>query len=61
MARMIDIVSPIDGSVYASRQILSAATAEAAVARARAAQPGWAARALEERTALVLRASEILG
>lgn len=61
MARMIDIVSPIDGSVYASRPLLSGAAAADAVARARAAQPGWAARPLEERIALVLRASEILG
>ena len=61
MPGMVDIVSPIDGSVYASRPVLSGAAAAEAVARARAAQPAWAARPLEERIALVLRASAILG
>ena len=50
---MIRCISPIDGSVYAERPVLSAQDAQAAVARARTAQPAWAARPLAERIALV--------
>ena len=53
MSKIIQCISPVDGRVYAERQSLSAVDAEAAAARARAAQPGWAARPLEERIALV--------
>ncbi|SFM36084.1 aldehyde dehydrogenase family protein [Shimia aestuarii] len=49
----IRCISPIDGSVYAERETLSAQEARAAVARATAAQVGWAARPLSERVALV--------
>ena len=45
--------SPIDGSLYAERAALPPEAAQDAVARARAAQPAWAARPLEERIALV--------
>ena len=51
---MIQCISPIDGSVYAERPVLSADAAKEAVARAKAAQAGWAARPLEDRIALVL-------
>jgi acyl-CoA reductase-like NAD-dependent aldehyde dehydrogenase len=51
--KAIQLISPVDGSVYAERMPLSADAAKAAVARARAAQKGWAARPLEERIALV--------
>ncbi len=51
---MIRCVSPIDGSVYAERPVLSAAAGFEAVARARAAQADWAARPLAERVDLVL-------
>ena len=50
---MIRCISPIDGSVYAERPVLSAQDAQAAVARGRTAQPAWAARPLAERIALV--------
>ncbi|MEM9583728.1 MAG: aldehyde dehydrogenase family protein [Pseudomonadota bacterium] len=50
---MITCISPIDGSVYATRETLSAPAARAAVARAKAAQTAWAARPLQERIALV--------
>ena len=50
---MIRCVSPIDGSIFAERPTLSAEAATAAVARANAAQPEWAARPLQERIALV--------
>jgi acyl-CoA reductase-like NAD-dependent aldehyde dehydrogenase len=49
----IQLITPVDGSVYAERTPLSAAAAEAVVARARGAQKGWAARPLAERIALV--------
>ena len=50
---MIQLISPVDGRVYAERQPLTAEAAGAAVARARAAQKAWAARPLSERIALV--------
>ena len=53
MTTTLKCISPIDGSVYAERPVLSLAEAEAAVARARAAQAEWAARPLAERVALV--------
>ncbi len=46
-------ISPIDGSVFATREALDLAAAEAACAAAKAAQRPWAARPLEERVALV--------
>ena len=49
----IKCVSPIDGSVYSTRETLSRAEANAAVARAKAAQTEWAARPLADRIALV--------
>lgn len=49
----IQLISPVDGSVYAERTPLSQDAAKAAVARAKAAQKGWAARPLQERIALV--------
>ena len=51
---MIRCISPIDGSVYAERPVLSAEDAHSAVARLQAAQKDWAARPLAERIALVL-------
>ena len=49
----IRCISPIDGSVYATREVLTQAEARAAVARARSAQSDWAKRPLSERIALV--------
>ncbi|MBZ4021885.1 aldehyde dehydrogenase [Rhodobacter sp. TJ_12] len=53
MTKMIQCISPVDGRVYAERPALSLPDAEEMAARARAAQPAWAARPLEERIALV--------
>lgn len=50
---MLRCISPIDGSVFAEREPLSAAAASDAVRRARAAQKNWAKRPLSERIALV--------
>ena len=49
----IQCISPIDGSIYATRETLSRADADAAVARAKTAQVEWAKRPLSERIALV--------
>ncbi len=51
--RPIQLISPVDGSVYAERTPLTHDAAVAAVARAKAAQKAWAARPLAERVALV--------
>ncbi|GGW31263.1 aldehyde dehydrogenase [Gemmobacter lanyuensis] len=49
----IQLISPVDGSVWLERTPLSQDAAFAAAARAKAAQKGWAARPLDERIALV--------
>lgn len=49
----IQLISPVDGSVYAERMPLTPDAAQAAVARARTAQKDWAARPLADRIALV--------
>jgi acyl-CoA reductase-like NAD-dependent aldehyde dehydrogenase len=53
MTKMIQCISPVDGQIYAERPALSLSDAQAMAARARAAQPAWAARPLAERVALV--------
>lgn len=49
----IQCISPIDGSVFATRETLTRAQAEDVVAGAKAAQAAWASRPLAERIALV--------
>ena len=58
---MIRCISPIDGSVVAERDALTFAEAQAAVARARAAQADWAARPLKDRADLVRAAVAQIG
>ncbi len=53
MTKTIRLISPADGEVYAERTPLTGAEARASVARARAAQPAWAALPLSERIARV--------
>ena len=53
MTKLIQCISPVDGRVYAERPALSLPDAQAAVARAKAARPAWAARPLAERITLV--------
>ncbi len=53
MTKMIQCISPVDGRVYAERPPLSPEAAASVVARAKAAQPAWAARTLDERIRLV--------
>ncbi len=54
-------ISPIDGSVVAERETLSADAAREAVARAKDAQAAWAARPLRERVDLVLAGVAAVG
>lgn len=61
MARTIQCISPIDGSVYAEREPLSLAAATAAVAEAATAQRAWEATPLGERIRLVLAGVKALG
>ncbi|MGZ2256455.1 aldehyde dehydrogenase family protein [Roseobacter sp. A03A-229] len=51
----ITCISPIDGSVYATRPVLTEFEAAEAVAKGKAAQLAWAARPLQERIDLVLK------
>ncbi len=53
MTKTLQCISPIDGSVYAERPVLSREEAAAVVERARKAQIDWAARPLAERIRLV--------
>ena len=61
MTKTIDLISPIDGSVYLTREVLTRDAAFKAAETARRKQPAWAARPLEERIELVLKANEIVG
>ena len=61
MSKMIQCISPIDGSVYAERPALSPSDAVATVERARAAQKAWAARPMQERIDLVMAGVKRLG
>ncbi|WP_204114416.1 aldehyde dehydrogenase family protein [Shimia biformata] len=61
MSSVLKCISPIDGSVYAEREVLSAEAAQAAAARARAAQKDWAARPLAERIELVMAGVAAVG
>jgi acyl-CoA reductase-like NAD-dependent aldehyde dehydrogenase len=53
MTTTIQCISPVDGRVYAERHALTDDQADAAVARARAAQAAWAALPLSDRFARV--------
>ena len=53
MTKTIKLISPVDGAVYAERPVLTGPEARVAVARARTAQPAWAALPLAERIAKV--------
>jgi acyl-CoA reductase-like NAD-dependent aldehyde dehydrogenase len=61
MTQTLKCISPIDGSIFAERNVVSRADADAAVARARSAQSAWAARPLQERVDLVLAGVAAVG
>lgn len=61
MTQEITCISPIDGSVFATRPVLSSEAARTKINRARAAQADWAARPLTERIDLVLKGVARIG
>jgi acyl-CoA reductase-like NAD-dependent aldehyde dehydrogenase len=61
MTKTLKCISPIDGTVFAERPLLSPEDAAAAVARAKAAQQAWARRPLDERIRLVQAGAARLG
>jgi acyl-CoA reductase-like NAD-dependent aldehyde dehydrogenase len=61
MGQTLKCISPIDGSVFAEREVLSREAAFEAAQRARAAQAEWAARPLAERSALVMAGVAAVG
>ena len=60
MTEIIRIISPIDGSVYAERSVMTDAALDAAVSAARAAQKAWRRVAVAERGRTVIAALEAL-
>jgi acyl-CoA reductase-like NAD-dependent aldehyde dehydrogenase len=54
-------ISPIDGSVFATREAMTLDEARAAVAESRAAQAAWGARPLQERIDLVMAGVAAVG
>ncbi|MBW4973257.1 aldehyde dehydrogenase family protein [Roseovarius mucosus] len=61
MMQMLKCISPIDGTLYAERPVLTLEAAQAVAARARAAQAAWAARPLQERIDLVMAGVAAVG
>ena len=57
----LNCISPIDGSVFASRETLTIDEARTKIAGVRAAQKAWAARPLQERIDLVLAGVAAVG
>ena len=53
MTKMLQCISPIDGSVFAERPVIEPAAAREILATARDAQRAWAARSLADRVAVV--------
>ncbi|MGV3574035.1 MAG: aldehyde dehydrogenase family protein [Devosia sp.] len=60
MTETVQIISPIDGKVFAERQVLDGAAIAAAVSRAKAAQREWRAVSVAERVAAVGRMVDAL-
>ncbi|HHG90215.1 MAG TPA: aldehyde dehydrogenase family protein [Devosia sp.] len=61
MTRQLQLISPVDGSVFATRPVVSRAEADKIVSDARAAQKNWAARPLDERISVVMAGIARLG
>ena len=61
MSKTIKCISPIDGSVYAERAVLSAEEARDVVEQAKGAQKAWAALPLAERIDAVNKAVAYIG
>ncbi len=58
---MLTCISPIDGSVFAERPVVSRASADKTIAQMRSAQENWAARPLQERVDLVMAGVAAIG
>ncbi|WP_354539150.1 aldehyde dehydrogenase family protein [Roseovarius sp. MBR-6] len=61
MMTTLTCISPIDGSVFATREAMTLDEARAAVAESRAAQAAWGARPLQERIDLVMAGVAAVG
>ena len=61
MSKTLKCISPIDGSIYAERPVLSVVDAASVVARAKDAQSAWASRPLQERVDLVMAGVAAVG
>ena len=61
MTQTLKCISPVDGSVFAERAVLSRDAAHKAAGKARAAQAAWAARPLQERIDLVMAGVAAVG
>lgn len=61
MSKKIQCISPIDGAVYAERDVSTMDASFAAVTRAKTAGKAWAARPVSERTSLVMAGVARLG
>ncbi|SFR46107.1 aldehyde dehydrogenase family protein [Litoreibacter janthinus] len=61
MTKTLKCISPIDGSVFAERPVLTTSEAEAVASAARHAQAAWAARPLQERIDLVMAGVAAVG
>ena len=61
MTKTLKCISPIDGSVFAERPVLTFDEGMAAAKRARTAQPAWANRPLQDRIDLVMAGVAAVG
>lgn len=61
MSQTLTCISPIDGSVFAERDVMTPEAARAEVARLRDGQAAWAARPLQERVDLVMAGVAAVG
>lgn len=61
MSKLLKCVSPIDGSIYAERPVVSATEAAAAIALAKQVQIEWSKRPLQERIDLVMAGVAAIG
>ena len=61
MGQLLTSISPIDGTIFAQRDVLTVAAATEVADKARAAQSAWAARPLQERTDLVMAGVAAVG
>ena len=61
MTKTTELISPIDGSVYLTRKVLTKDAAFDAAKRAKDAQSDWSARPIADRDAMVRKAGQIIG